>query len=83
MIMVIIYRQGNLSVFLCHTIAAYAEKIQSMIQDFKVSLNGDLFLHIFKTIQVRIDDLLALYADDVWMGVGLIPVISITPIRET
>ena len=53
-----------------------------MTQNFEVSLSGNFFFHIIQTVQVRINIFFALYADNVWMGVGLVTIVSITSIRE-
>jgi len=82
MIIIIDQWQKNISAFLSQAIAAYAEKVQTVIQDFKVRFRGNFFLHIIETIEVRIDYFLALDTDDVWMGVGLVSVVSVAPIRE-
>jgi hypothetical protein len=68
--------------FFCHAIAADAEKIQPVMQNFKVRPRFDLFSQFIQVIQVRIDDFAALDTDDVRMGKGLVSVISVAPIRE-
>jgi len=54
-----------------------------MINKLKVGRSRNLLLHIFNDIQFRINYLPALYADDMWMGVGVISIGSIAPIRES
>jgi len=53
-----------------------------MIKNFKLSLQFDLFFHFIQVIQVWVDNFFTLDTDDVWMGVRLVSIISVTPIRE-
>jgi len=62
--------------------AANTEKVQPMIQNFKIRFFSNLMLHIIQTVQIQIEYLFALDTDDVRMGVRLIPIIPVAPIRE-
>jgi len=53
-----------------------------MIQNFKVRLIGNLFLHFIQTIQARVDNFFTFDTNDVWMGIRFVSIISVTPIRE-
>jgi len=53
-----------------------------MIQNFKLRLYRDLFFHFIKAIQVWVDNFFTLDTDDVWMGIGLVSIISVASIRE-
>jgi hypothetical protein len=69
--------------FFRQTIPANTEKVQPVIQNFKLGLQSDLFFHFIQAFQVRVDDFVAPDADDVWMGVGLVPVVPVASIRES
>ena len=68
--------------FLCHTITAYAEKVQPMIQNFEIGLQCNLFFHFIQAIQVRVDNFFTVDTDDMWMGGRLVSIISVASIRE-
>jgi hypothetical protein len=53
-----------------------------VIQNLEIGLQCDLFFHFIQAIQVRVDNFFTLDADNVWMGVGLVAVIAVAPIRE-
>ena len=63
--------------------AAYAEKVQPMCQNLKMSFGGNLLLHIFQTVQIRINDLFTFYTNDMRMGIGLIPIVAIAPVGKS
>ena len=67
---------------LCQAIAAYAEKVQPMIQNFEIRLFGNLFLHFIQAIQIRVDYFFTPDTNDVRMGIRPVSIISIAPIRE-
>ena len=70
----------NILNLLCHTIAAYTEKIKSMRQYFKAGFVGNFFGHIPKAGQVRINYFMTLDADHMWMGIRSITVIAVASI---
>ena len=72
----------NILTFLSPAIAADAEKVQSVTQNFKISLNCDLSFYFIQAVQVRVDNFFTLDADNVGMGVRLVSIISVAPIRE-
>ena len=72
----------NILTFLSPAIAADAEKVQSVTQNFKISLNCDLSFYFIQAVQVRVDNFFTLDANDVWMGIRPVAVISIAPVRE-
>jgi hypothetical protein len=72
----------NISPVLYHTRAADPEKVQSVIQNLEIGLQCDLFFHFIQAVQVRVDNFFTFDTDNVWMGVGLVAVIAVAPIRE-
>jgi hypothetical protein len=74
--------EKNISPFLCPTRAADPEKVQPVIQNLEIGLQCDLFFHFIQAIQVRVDNFFTLDADNVWVGVGLVAVIAVAPVRE-
>ena len=64
-------------------ITACAEKINPVIYDLKACLFDNFLCQVFKTAQIRINYYFTLCANYVGVGIRLVAVIAIAPIRES
>lgn len=76
-------RYDNALNFLRLAIAADAEKIQTMTQNFEVILFSNLFFHLIQAVENRINDFSALDADQMGMGIGFLSVVSVAAVGES
>jgi hypothetical protein len=72
----------NKSRLFFRAITANTEKVQPVIQNFKIGILLDLSFHFIQAFQVRIDNLFAPDADDVRMRRRPVSIIAVASIRE-